>query len=146
VYASEHDHDLEGSWQITISSPPNCQGAPPACITASELSNFFRGGMLTETNTILFAAGEPNPPSFSSASDGYGVWGENGYSGSLFHPVPQVSFPDAGSSYFGFPYWETRREYRGSDRRGKLSRLSGRHSVRKFHHHNNASQQQHCAI
>jgi hypothetical protein len=74
VYASEHDRDLEGSWQITISSPPNCQGAPPACITASELSNFYRGGMLTETNTILFAAGEPNPPSFSSASDGYGVW------------------------------------------------------------------------
>jgi hypothetical protein len=47
---------------------------PPACITASELSNFYPGGTLTETNTILFAAGEPNPPNFSSASDGYGIW------------------------------------------------------------------------
>ena len=73
-----HDEDdvpsLEGSWQITISAPPSCQGAPPACVTALEFSNFYLGGTLTETNTILFAAGEPNPPNFSSASDGYGTW------------------------------------------------------------------------
>jgi hypothetical protein len=74
---------LEGAWQITISSPPNCEGAPPVCITASELSSFYRGGMLTETNTILFAAGEPNPPNFSSASDGYGVWRKTDVSGTF---------------------------------------------------------------
>lgn len=72
--ADEDDGRLEGAWRITISSPPNCQAAPPACHTASELTNFYPGGTLTETNTILFAAGEPNPPNFSSASDGYGVW------------------------------------------------------------------------
>src|SRR6516162_2606722 len=73
-----HDEDdvpsLEGSWRITISAPPSCQGAPPACVTASELTNFYPGGALTETNTILFAASEPNPPNFSSGSDGYGTW------------------------------------------------------------------------
>ena len=74
AHADEGDDRLEGAWRITISSPPNCQAAPPACITASELTNFYPGGTLTETNTILFAAGEPNPPNFSSASDGYGVW------------------------------------------------------------------------
>jgi hypothetical protein len=65
---------LEGSWRITISAPRGCQGAPPACIAASEFSNFYPGGTLTETNTILFAASEPNPPNFSSGSDGYGTW------------------------------------------------------------------------
>ena len=74
VRADDDDRSLEGAWRITISSPPDCQGLPPACVTASELSNFYPGGTLTETNTILFAAGEPNPPSFSSASDGYGTW------------------------------------------------------------------------
>jgi hypothetical protein len=74
AHADGGDDRLEGAWRITISSPPNCQAAPPACITASELTNFYPGGTLTETNTILFAAGEPNPPNFSSASDGYGVW------------------------------------------------------------------------
>jgi hypothetical protein len=76
VHADDDERSLLGAWQITISSPPSCQGAPPACTTASEFTNFYPGGTLTETNTILFAAGEPNPPSFSSASDGYGVWGK----------------------------------------------------------------------
>ena len=74
VQTGDGDRLLRGAWRITISSPPDCQGAPPACITASELANFYEGGTLTETNTILFATGEPNPPSFSGASDGYGVW------------------------------------------------------------------------
>lgn len=74
VQADDDDRRLEGAWLITISSPPDCQGAPPACNTASELANFNVGGTLTETNTILFATGEPNPPNFSGASDGYGVW------------------------------------------------------------------------
>ena len=74
AHADDDVRELEGSWRITISAPPNCQGAPPACITAAEFSNFYRGGTLTETNTILFAAGEPNPPNFSSASDGDGTW------------------------------------------------------------------------
>src|SRR6516225_6717574 len=74
AHADDDLPSVEGSWRITISAPPSCQGAPPACITASEFSNFYPGGTLTETNTILFAAGEPNPPNFSSASDGYGIW------------------------------------------------------------------------
>jgi hypothetical protein len=74
VRADDNDCRLEGSWKITISSPPNCQGTPPACNTASELANFYPGGTLTETNTILFATSEPNPPSFSGASDGYGFF------------------------------------------------------------------------
>ena len=74
AHADDDVPSIEGSWRITISAPPNCQGAPPACNTAAELSNFYRGGTLTETNTILFATGEPNPPNFSSGSDGYGTW------------------------------------------------------------------------
>jgi hypothetical protein len=74
VRADDDDRRLEGAWRITISSPPDCQEVPPACFTASELGNFYLGGTLTETNTILFASGEPNPPNFSGASDGYGVW------------------------------------------------------------------------
>jgi hypothetical protein len=66
VQADDDDRRLEGAWLITISSPPDCQGAPPACNTASELANFNVGGTLTETNTILFATGEPNPPNFST--------------------------------------------------------------------------------
>jgi hypothetical protein len=74
AHADDDVPSLEGSWRITISAPPACQDAPPACITASEFSNFYPGGTLTETNTILFAGSEPNPPNFSSASDGYGTW------------------------------------------------------------------------
>src|SRR5215469_4584398 len=74
AHADDDMPSLEGNWRITISAPPGCQGAPPACITASEFSNFYPGGTLTETNTILFATSEPNPPSFSSGSDGYGTW------------------------------------------------------------------------
>ena len=74
AHAQDDVPSLEGTWRITISAPPSCQGAPPACITASELTNFYPGGTLTETNTILFAASEPNPPNFSSGSDGYGTW------------------------------------------------------------------------
>jgi hypothetical protein len=74
AHANDDVTSLEGSWRITISAPPSCQGAPPACITASEFSNFYPGLTLTETNTILFAASEPNPPNFSSGSDGYGTW------------------------------------------------------------------------
>jgi len=74
AHADDDVPSLEGSWRITISAPPNCQGAPPACITAAEFSNFYRGGTLTETNTVLFATSEPNPPNFSSGSDGYGTW------------------------------------------------------------------------
>lgn len=72
--AGDDRRGLEGVWRITISSPPDCQGAPPACITASEFANFYPRGTWTETNTILFATSEPNPPTFSGASDGYGVW------------------------------------------------------------------------
>src|SRR6516225_7021027 len=72
AHADDDVPSIEGSWRITISAPPNCQGAPPACNTAAELSNFYRGGTLTETNTVLFATSEPNPPNFSSGSDGYG--------------------------------------------------------------------------
>jgi hypothetical protein len=74
LQADDDDRRLRGAWRITISSPPDCRGAPPACFTASELANFYLDGTLTETNTILFATGEPNPPNFSGASDGYGVW------------------------------------------------------------------------
>jgi len=78
AHADDDVPSLEGSWRITISAPSGCQGAPPACITASEFSNFYPGGTLTETNTILFAGSEPNPRNFSSASDGYGTWRRTG--------------------------------------------------------------------
>ena len=74
AHADDDVPSIEGSWRITISAPPSCQGAPPACITASEFSNCCPGGTLTETNSILCATSEPNPPNFSSGSDGYGTW------------------------------------------------------------------------
>lgn len=74
AHAEDELPSIEGAWRMTIYAPPDCQGAPPACVTASEFNNFYPGGTLTETNTILFAAGEPNPPNFASGSDGYGTW------------------------------------------------------------------------
>jgi hypothetical protein len=145
AHADDDVPSLEGSWRITISAPPACQDAPPACITASEFSNFYPGGTLTETNTILFAGSEPNPPNFSSASDGLALGGgrirpmfmQFGLRSFYFRPrvCPLMSRQPTNSWQHG-----------GRHAQREIYSELGRNTVRDLHHHHNSTQQRHRAF